>query len=146
MIILIGGNGHTGKTYLAQKLLEKIKMPYLCIDHLKMGLYRGLGDEKYSPIQSHNVLGKTLWPIVKGIIMTAIENKQNLIIEGCYILPHFMSDFDKDYAKEITSVFLGFSEDYIRNNFKKIEMKMISPLMSKSENIPFLEKNAWHIM
>jgi len=40
MIILITGASHTGKTLLAQKLLEKYKYPYLSIDHLKMGLIR----------------------------------------------------------------------------------------------------------
>ena len=40
MIILIAGDTHTGKTILAQKLLEKYKYPYLSIDHLKMGLIR----------------------------------------------------------------------------------------------------------
>ena len=40
MIILIGGSTHAGKTLLAQRLLEKYKIPYLSIDHLKMGLIR----------------------------------------------------------------------------------------------------------
>ena len=40
MIILIAGASHTGKTALAQKLLEKYQYPYLSIDHLKMGLIR----------------------------------------------------------------------------------------------------------
>jgi adenylate kinase family enzyme len=40
MIILITGASHTGKTLLAQRLLEKFKYPYLSIDHLKMGLIR----------------------------------------------------------------------------------------------------------
>lgn len=49
LVILISGNSYTGKTYLSQKLLERYKIPYLSIDHLKMGLYRGLRDEKYHP-------------------------------------------------------------------------------------------------
>ena len=40
MIILIAGATHTGKTKLAQTLLENYKYPYLSIDHLKMGLIR----------------------------------------------------------------------------------------------------------
>lgn len=40
MIILIAGASHTGKTLLAQRLLEKYGYPYLSIDHLKMGLIR----------------------------------------------------------------------------------------------------------
>ena len=40
MVILIGGAGYAGKTFMAQRLLEKYHYPYLSIDHLKMGLYR----------------------------------------------------------------------------------------------------------
>ena len=40
MIILITGASHTGKTLLAQRMLEKYSYPYLSIDHLKMGLIR----------------------------------------------------------------------------------------------------------
>ena len=40
MVILITGASHTGKTLLAQRMLEKYKYPYLSIDHLKMGLIR----------------------------------------------------------------------------------------------------------
>ena len=40
MVILITGASHTGKTLLAQRLLEKHHIPYLSVDHLKMGLIR----------------------------------------------------------------------------------------------------------
>ena len=40
MVVLITGASHTGKTALAQKLLETYNYPYLSIDHLKMGLIR----------------------------------------------------------------------------------------------------------
>lgn len=40
MVILITGATHTGKTKLAQRLLEKYKYPYLSMNHLKMGLIR----------------------------------------------------------------------------------------------------------
>ena len=40
MITLVAGDTHTGKTLLAQRLLEKYKYPYLSIDHIKMGLIR----------------------------------------------------------------------------------------------------------
>lgn len=118
MVILISGNGSTGKTLMARNLLEKYKIPYLSIDHLKMGLYRGDENCGFTPLDSDELIGEKLWPIIKGIIMTNIENKQNIIIEGCYILPHFVKDFDKFYLEEIISVFLGFSAKYIEKNFK----------------------------
>lgn len=40
MVFLIAGASHTGKTALAQRLLEKYGSPYLSMDHLKMGLIR----------------------------------------------------------------------------------------------------------
>ncbi|MGG6310123.1 2-phosphoglycerate kinase [Paenibacillus macerans] len=117
MIILISGNGCTGKTLMAQKLLEKYKISYLSIDHLKMGLYRGDNNCGFTPLDSSEAIGERLWPILKGIIMTNIENNQSLIIEGCYIMPHHVKDFEKSYSDNIISVFLGFSTKYIVDNF-----------------------------
>ena len=36
-----------------------------------------------------------LWPIVREMIKTAIENNQNLIVEGCYIPLDWRQDFDE---------------------------------------------------
>ena len=118
MVILIGGNGCTGKTLMAQTLLEKYKIPYISIDHLKMGIYRSDKNCGFTPLDSNEKIGEILWPIIKGIIMTNIENRQSLIIEGCYLLPHRIKEFDQPYKDEIISVFLGFSEDYIEKHLK----------------------------
>lgn len=83
MIILIAGASHTGKTLLAQRLLEKYGYPYLSIDHLKMGLIRS-GYTSLTPESCDRELTDYLWPVVREIIKTAIENRQNLIVEGCY--------------------------------------------------------------
>ena len=99
MIVLITGASHTGKTVLAQKLLEKYKYPYLSIDHLKMGLIRS-GYTRLTP-EEDDELTDYLWPIIREIIKTAIENKQNLIIEGCYIPFDWTKDFEKKYLEYI---------------------------------------------
>src|SRR5690606_30835584 len=104
--------GSTGKTLMAQKLLEKYHIPYLSIDHLKMGLYRGNPDCGFTPMDSNELIGDKLWPILKGMIMTNIENKQHIIIEGCYILPHHLKDFDINYSEKIVPIFFGFSANY----------------------------------
>ena len=83
MIILITGASHTGKTLTAQKLLEAYRYPYLSIDLLKMGLIRS-NNTDLTP-EDDEELVDYLWPIVREIIKTAIENGQNLIVEGCYI-------------------------------------------------------------
>lgn len=120
MIILITGASHTGKTALAQKLLEKYKYPYLSIDHLKMGLIRS-GNTELIPLSDDTALTEYLWPIVREIIKTAIENKQNLIVEGCYIPVTWQDDFTRDYLENIKFYCLVMSENYIRNHFDDIK-------------------------
>ena len=119
MIILITGASHTGKTALAQKLLEKYKYPYLSIDHLKMGLIRS-GNTELTPMDD-NDLTEYLWPIVREMIKTAIENKQNLVVEGCYIPFDWQKDFDKEYLDNINYYCLVMSEKYVRNHFADIK-------------------------
>ena len=119
MIFLITGASHTGKTALAQKLLEKYKYPYLSIDHLKMGLIRS-GNTNLTPMSDDAQLTAYLWPIVCEMIKTAIENKQNLIVEGCYIPFNWKNDFEKEYLDNIKYYCLVMSEKYIRNHFEDI--------------------------
>lgn len=118
MVILIGGVGQTGKTYMAQQLLEKYKYPYLSIDHLKMGLYRANIGCGFSPCDDDELIGKKLWGILKGIIMTNIENNQNIIIEGCYLFPQLINELESEYQKNIISYYLGFSKEYIIKCFQ----------------------------
>ncbi len=119
MIILIAGASHTGKTALAQKLLEKYHIPYLSIDHLKMGLIRS-GHTSLTP-NDDKALVNYLWPIVREMIKTAIENRQNLVIEGCYIPFDWEKDFTAEYLKEIQYYCLIFSAEYIQNHFADIK-------------------------
>ena len=120
MIILISGASHTGKTALAQKLLEKYHFPYLSIDHLKMGLIRS-GNTNLTPLSNDNALTEYLWPIVREMIKTAIENKQNLIVEGCYIPFDYQKDFEKENLNEIKYYCLVMSENYIKTHFNDIK-------------------------
>ena len=119
MVILISGTSHTGKTLLAQKLLEKYKYPYLSIDHLKMGLIRS-GNTNLT-VEDDEELTKYLWNIVKEIIKTNIENNQNIIIEGCYIPFDWKKDFEEEYISNIQYVCLIMTEKYIKNNYEKIK-------------------------
>ena len=120
MIVLIAGASHTGKTALAQKLLEKYKYPYFSIDHLKMGLIRS-GNTQLTPMSDDDDLTAYLWPIVREMVKTAIENEQNLIVEGCYIPFDWQMDFENEYLKDIKYYCLVMSEEYIRNHFADIK-------------------------
>ena len=119
MVYLIGGTTHTGKTAYAQKLLEKYKYPYLSIDHLKMGLIRS-GQTDLTPMDDDK-LTDYLWPIVREIVKTAIENKQNLIVEGCYIPFDWQEDFAPEYLAEIHYTCLVMTRQYIETHFADIK-------------------------
>lgn len=119
MVVLITGASHTGKTALAQKLLEKYKYPYFSIDHLKMGLIHS-GYTKLTP-EDDNELEVYMWPIIREMIKTAVENKQNLVIEGGYIPLDWKKDFTEEYLDDIKFYCLVMSESYIKNHFDNIK-------------------------
>ena len=118
MILLITGASHTGKTLLAQRMLETYKYPYLSIDHLKMGLIRS-GNTALTPADD-DALTAYLWPIVREIVKTAVENRQNLIVEGCYIPSDWRNDFDEGYLPNLRLICLAMTEDYIDAHFDEI--------------------------
>ena len=119
MVIIITGASHVGKTYLAQRMLGKNKYPYISIDHLKMGLIRS-GITDLTP-EDDDVLTDYLWPIVREIIKTAIENQQHLIVEGCYIPFDWRNSFNERYLKSIRFICLAMSDEYIDSHFEEIK-------------------------
>ena len=119
MIVLIAGASHTGKTALAQRLLERYGYPYLSLDLLKMGLIRS-GYTDLTPMDDDK-LTEYLWPVAKEMVKTAVENRQNLIVEGCYIPFDWAKDFDEPYRSEIRYICLVMSERYIREHFDSIK-------------------------
>ena len=118
MILLIAGASHTGKTCLAQRLLERYHWPYMSVDHLKMGLIRS-GVTSLT-VFDDEALTEYLWPIVREMIKTAVENGQNLIVEGCYIPFAWREDFGEEYLSQIRCRWLIMTEDYIRRHFGAI--------------------------
>lgn len=119
MVILIAGASHTGKTALAQRLLEKYHYPYLSIDHLKMGLIRS-GYTSLTP-EDDDLLTGYLWPVVREMVKTAIENKQNLVVEGVYIPFDWQKDFAPEYLQEIRYYCLVMTRNYIESHFSDIK-------------------------
>ena len=148
MVILITGASHTGKTLLAQKMLERYGYPYLSMDHLKMGLIRS-GQTDLTPADDDQ-LTAYLWPVVREMIKTAIENRQNLIVEGCYVPFSWRRDFPKEYLASIRFLCLAMSDAYIDAHFdaiaahaSDIEARLddshLTPAFLKAENRRYAE-------
>ncbi len=119
MVVLITGCSHTGKTLLAQKLLEKYRFPYLSQDHLKMGLIRS--GETTLTAQDDRAMTTYLWPITREIAKTALENQQNLTIEGCYMPFDWKKDFTEEERAHIRYCCLIMTAEYIEKNFHDIQ-------------------------
>lgn len=118
MVYLLGGASHTGKTNLAQKLMKKYHYPYISIDHVKMGLIRtGLLPNH---LDNDAEMTKHLWPVIREMVKTIVENEQNVIIEGCYIPYDWKESFDEDYLEDIRCVFLVLSREYIEKHFEDV--------------------------
>ena len=118
MVVLIAGASHVGKTVLAQKLLEERGWPYLSLDLLKMGLIRS-GQTPLTPEDDGKLTGY-LWPIASEMVKTAIENGQNLVVEGCYIPFNWGDSFTLEYRRHIRYVCLVLSEGFIRGHFTDV--------------------------
>ena len=71
-------------------------------------------------VEDDEELTQYLWKIIKEMIKTNIENKQNIIIEGCYIPFDWKKDFEEEYVKEIQYICLIMTEEYIKNNYQDI--------------------------
>ena len=77
-----------------------------------MGLIRS-GNTKLTPMSEDAELTEYLWPVVREMIKTVIENGQNLVVEGCYI--------PLDCLESIKFFCLVMSENYIRAHFDDIK-------------------------
>ncbi len=83
-----------------------------------MGLIRS-GITSLTP-EDDDALTDYLWPIVREMIKTVVENHQNLIVEGCYVPFGWRRDFDSHYLKNIRFMCLAMSEKYIENHYSEI--------------------------
>ena len=118
MILLIAGSSHTGKTVLARKLMERHNIPCFSIDHLKMGLIRS-GQTTLTPADD-DLLTDYLWPILREMIKTAVENGQSMIVEGCYIPHDWRESFGPEYAPHIRCRWLIMTQRYIESHLEDI--------------------------
>lgn len=117
--MLLAGASHTGKTVLAQRILERYHVPSLSVDHLKMGLIRS-GHTGLTPTSEDEAITALVWPILREMIKTVIENRQQLVVEGCYIPFDWAADFSEAYRREIRYLCLILSDSYIRGHFREI--------------------------
>ena len=67
------------------------------------------------------------------MVKTAIENGQNLIVEGCYVPFDWRKDFDESYLPHIRFLCLAMTESFIDGHFDGI-LEHASDIESRLED------------
>lgn len=99
MIILITGASLTGKTLLAQRMLEEYKMPYVSIDHLKMGLIRS-GKTDLTPKDDMALMLSSLAIGIWAVVFLIINMFYFPLSEEPGLRKRFGKDYD-EYCKNV---------------------------------------------
>lgn len=139
MVVIITGASHCGKTLVSQRLMEKLRVPYLSVDHLKMGLVRS-GVCPFPP-RGGGELAPYLWNITAGIVETAVENRQNLIVEGCYVPAGWQDRFSGRHLADIRCFCLAFTDGCIRERFPEI-LRHADAIERRLDDSDFTEEKA----
>ena len=109
MVFLLGGAPRAGKTTAGHLFAERTGISCFSVDYLKMGLVRGMPDYGIDVYDDPGTAVK-LWPILRGMIRTYVEEEESILLEGYYLLPEYAAEVHGDLGEHIRSCFIGFCE------------------------------------
>ena len=110
MVYLVGGTPRSGKTTIAVRFMLTAGVPYQSIDYIKMGLARGAPILGIDPNRGDLITAKQLRPILDGMIRTYVENEDDYLLEGAYLLPKYVASLHKELGEEVAAVFVGYAD------------------------------------
>ena len=84
MVILVGGSSHVGKTLISNQLMLRHHIPYLSLDHLKMGFIRTKMTDL--TVEDDYEMKYFMWPFVSELIKTVIEILRTLLLKDVIFL------------------------------------------------------------
>ena len=108
MLYIIGGAPRVGKTIIAQEFLERANVPFLSLDLLKMSLVKGMPQAGIDPMDTSAEVAEQMWPVVRGLSVTILENEREHLIEGDAILPSHTQELADEFPGDVRACFLGF--------------------------------------
>ncbi|MFZ5986770.1 MAG: adenylate kinase [Bacillota bacterium] len=120
MIYLLGGSARSGKTTIAKRFLNEMKVSYFSLDYLMMGIANGVPELKVNPISNAFLIGRQLWHIIDPMITAMVENGTTCLFEGNQLVPRYVKQLEERYGKEIRSCFLGFAESNPNDKLSEI--------------------------
>ncbi len=145
-ILFLTGATHSGKTLLADRLMKRYGIPVFSLDLLKMGLIRS-GRTALTPYDDV-ALTEELWPIVREMVRTALENDRSLIVEGGYVPWNWADSFTPEERGHIFAAALIMTPAYVETHYDDIlrharaAEKRMGPPPSKEELLAEHRKTA----
>lgn len=123
MLYIIGGASRAGKSTLARNIMLKYNIPYFSLDLVYMGFQGGFPEigidkeEKFGPTRA-----KIMWPFVRKMLEFIIENNEDYIIEGVFIIPEQVTEIQNLYSNTfIKSCFIGYKDINVSQKVREIK-------------------------
>jgi hypothetical protein len=110
MLYLIGGAPRSGKSLLVRRLLAERHVPYLPIDQLMMGVARGWPDAGVDPAASDAAVGERLWPVIREMARTLLDDGLDYAIEGAQLQPAHVAAVRDLHPTAVRACFLGYAD------------------------------------
>jgi hypothetical protein len=110
MIYVIAGIAKSGKSIVAFDILKQCHMKVISTDWIMMMLFHGNKELQIDVNQSDASVSKLLEPYLEGLIKSLLNSKNDYLIEGVHIQPHFADYLMKKYPKQLKCIFLGYQE------------------------------------
>jgi hypothetical protein len=119
MLLFTGGAARTGKGILARRLVADMRMPYLSLDVLKMGLTRGVPE--YDIDAGAIRVAERLWPFVREMCMSLLVDQVDYALEG-ELLPKHVGALRQAHPSQIKACFLGYATITPEQKLREIRM------------------------
>lgn len=110
MLYLISGASRSGKTMIAEKILDRKKLPYVSLDWLVMGFTNGIPEYGIHDLLFPDEIAKRLWSFLKAMCESMLYLEGDYVIEGEAILPELVSELLNTYPDKIKICFVGYTD------------------------------------
>lgn len=108
VLYIVGGAPRAGKSILAQRMLEEHKVAYFPTDILMMGLARAMPELGLNPSDPACIRAPIMWPILRAMATTFLENRQDYLLEGDVLLPSHVVELRARFGAAVKSCFIGY--------------------------------------
>lgn len=121
MLYLVSGASRSGKTIIAERILEERGIPYLSLDWLVMGFTNGLPQLGVHDRLMPDEIAAGIWDYVKAMFESMIWSGIDYVIEGEAILPGRIRELIDSHPDKVRIVFLGYASVDVEQKLQEIK-------------------------